>query len=107
MNKENLYEILEGVKNKHMNVDDAFEKLKTFLPDLILLDIVMPKTGGFDVCKKLKAENRTHDIHLPGIKPEINGILFLWSPRALEHYSITPTLHHSLDFSRQSCLSVP
>jgi len=51
-------------------------------------------------------ENRTHDKHLPGIKPEIDGILFLWRPRALDHYSITPILHHSLDFSRQSRLSV-
>jgi hypothetical protein len=51
-------------------------------------------------------ENRTHDIHLPEIKPEIDGILFLWSPRELEHYSITPTLHNSLDFSRRSLMSV-
>jgi hypothetical protein len=37
-------------------------------------------------------ENRTHDKHLPGIKPEIDGILFLWRPRALDHYSNTPPL---------------
>jgi hypothetical protein len=37
-------------------------------------------------------ENRTHDRHLPGIKPEIDGILFPWNPRALDHYSNTPPL---------------
>jgi hypothetical protein len=36
--------------------------------------------------------NRTHEKHLPAIHPEIDGILFLWSPRALEHYSNTPPL---------------
>jgi len=37
-------------------------------------------------------ENRIHDKHLLVIKPEIDGILFPWRPRALDHYSITPTL---------------
>jgi hypothetical protein len=37
-------------------------------------------------------EDRTHDKHLPGIKPEIDEILFPWSPRALDHYSNTPPL---------------
>jgi CheY-like chemotaxis protein len=32
------------------------------LPDLILLDIMMPETDGYDVCRQLKAEERTRDI---------------------------------------------
>jgi len=35
---------------------------KTKKPDLILLDLILPKIHGFDVLKKLKEENETRDI---------------------------------------------
>jgi len=31
-------------------------------PDLILLDIMMPKTSGYDICRQLKSDVRTKDI---------------------------------------------
>ena len=42
--------------------DDALKKVPTFRPDLILLDVMMPKISGFEVCKRLKAEASTRGI---------------------------------------------
>jgi PleD family two-component response regulator len=40
----------------------ALEMVDIFLPDLILLDIVMPQPDGFHICRKLKASPKTKDI---------------------------------------------
>lgn len=38
---------------------EIFNVLPEFLPNVILLDLVMPKMGGIEVLKKLKFENST------------------------------------------------
>lgn len=44
------------------NGQEALEKVAAEMPALILLDIMMPKMSGFEVCKHLKADPRTRDI---------------------------------------------
>ncbi len=41
---------------------DTLDKVASFQPDLILLDIMMPKLSGFEVCKKLKEQPATSSI---------------------------------------------
>jgi len=44
---------------------EAYDKAVSFKPDLILLDVMMPKLSGFEVCQKIKAD------------PELAGIMVL------------------------------
>ena len=41
---------------------DTLTKVAEFQPDLILLDIMMPKLSGFEVCKALKRDPNTRQI---------------------------------------------
>ncbi len=43
---------------------DALEKVAEHKPDLILLDVMMPRMSGFQVCKKLKSDAKTRDIQI-------------------------------------------
>lgn len=43
--------------------EEGYEKIKEWKPDLILLDIVMPKMDGYRVLEKMKDE----DVHIPVI----------------------------------------
>jgi CheY-like chemotaxis protein len=41
---------------------DTLEKVASFEPDIILLDIMIPKLSGFEVCQQLKADPVTRQI---------------------------------------------
>jgi len=42
--------------------EETLRKVRQWQPDLILLDVMMPKISGFEVCKRLRADPATRDI---------------------------------------------
>ena len=80
MNKLNLDEPLENEGYEHvsaMDGEEALQKFETEKPDLIILDIMMPKLSGTDVCRKLREKSRVPIIMLTAKGEEIDRILGL------------------------------
>jgi two-component system, OmpR family, alkaline phosphatase synthesis response regulator PhoP len=66
-NVELLQAFLEALPVKIATAYDGVEALaavEKHNPDLILLDIMMPRMSGFQVCRKLKADEKTRDIQI-------------------------------------------
>ena len=55
--KKNKFEVFVA-----RNGNEAIEQIKTNQPDLILLDIMMPDVDGYEICIKVKSDNKTKDI---------------------------------------------
>ena len=70
---------------------DALEKVKQTLPDLIVLDVMMPNMNGYAVCEAIRAEKAT--AHIPVI---------MLSARTDDR-----SAQHSLDAGATLCLQKP
>ena len=65
--KSNVDVLVNALKDQYklgvsLSGEEAIRFVKQNLPDLILLDIIMPGTDGFDVCHRLKSDPQTRDI---------------------------------------------
>ncbi len=64
-NLELLQAYLEDVDCTTISASDGLEALRIVnknSPDLVLLDVMMPKMSGFEVCKRIKNDPKTADI---------------------------------------------
>lgn len=73
----------------------GIERAKTFLPDLVLLDIMMPFMDGYDICAELKKDQKTKDIPVvfltgkdarsdEGRSFKVGGVLYIKKPFSCE-----------------------
>ena len=46
------------------NGEEALELIKTEKPNLVFLDVMMPKMNGFDVCHAVKNELKMDDVYI-------------------------------------------
>jgi CheY-like chemotaxis protein len=66
-NVELLQAFLESLPVRIVTAGDGVEalaKVAEHHPDLLLLDVMMPRMSGFEVCRRLKADPATKDIQI-------------------------------------------
>lgn len=64
-NLQVLFDLLQSQDYRVATATDgeiALSRLDAFLPDLILLDVMMPGIDGFETCRRIKANRATQDI---------------------------------------------
>ncbi len=98
-----LFDLLEQAGFQTLMALDGKQGLfhaKAALPDLILLDILMPEMDGFETCRKLKADPRTAEIPVIFITAlsEIDNKLKGFALGAADY--ITKPFHHEEVISR-------
>ena len=57
--------------------EDALEKQSSLDPDLVLLDVMLPKVDGFTVCKKVREKSAVPIIFLTAKEEEVDKVLGL------------------------------
>lgn len=69
--EENLGQLIQSYLEQHSftvthvrDGESALELLEKELPDLILMDLLLPKLHGFELCKQIRQDDRLRDIDI-------------------------------------------
>ena len=68
--REMLKEALEKLEDKGVelltadNGEEAIESIRTEKPELVILDVMMPRKNGFEVCNTVKNELGMSDVYI-------------------------------------------
>lgn len=58
----------------YATIASFWQAIKVKIPDLIVLDVMLPDGNGIDVCEKLKSNQKTHEI--PVMIMSANNLLY-------------------------------
>ena len=92
------YEILTAVDG-----EDGLEQAERFLPDLIILDVLLPKLDGWQVMQRLRRNERTRDIPvvIVSAKSETEALFRSKEHNAVDHFIKPVNLHELRTFVRR------
>lgn len=65
--RDSLEDYLKEERFEVITTDNGYEAcflLNQYLPDIIILDLIMPNVDGFKVCELIKGNSRTKDINI-------------------------------------------
>lgn len=116
-NPNNLLVLSKILERAGYHVDQAttgtlaFEVAKAKVPDLILLDIMMPDLNGYDTCRCLKADVDTQDIPVIFLSAlddvvnkvkafEVGGVDYITKPFRIEEVMARVKTHLNLRFAQ-------
>ncbi|MEW6491643.1 MAG: response regulator [Cyanobacteriota bacterium] len=60
---------------------EALKKIKCYSPSLIILDIVLPKMNGYEVCRQLKKNQKTQSIPIVMFTAKSEDFDFYWGSK--------------------------
>ena len=75
--------------------EDGLEQAERLLPDLIILDVVMPKLNGWQVMERLQQNERTRNIPIVIVsaKSDTEALFRSKEYRAVDHFIKPVNLH--------------
>ncbi len=105
-----IQKLIKGILEKDKNFEiigvsgdgeDACKKVADLKPDIVLMDIRMPKMGGMDAIKKIMSETPTPIIVISSAEPSADvraealkygAVSFMEKPKALDYSVISSKL---------------
>jgi len=90
--EENGYQLMTAVDG-----EDALTKIASEQPDLVILDIILPKRNGFQVCRQLKTGPNTYQIKIIMLSSQNRECDRFWGLRqGADDYMVKPIEGESL-----------